>query len=149
MLRKAIVTAAALAALIPAALAQAQFGTDKEAKAMLDKAVSAVKADKAKALDQFQKGEAGYKDRDLYVFCAAAADGTVTAHPTLKGKKLQEVVDKTGKKLGEEMMKTAAEGKVTEVSYMWPRPGADTTPVQKVTYVTKVADQVCGVGYYK
>jgi hypothetical protein len=37
---------------------------------MLDKAVAAVKADKAKALDMFNKGEGGFLDRDLYVFCA-------------------------------------------------------------------------------
>jgi hypothetical protein len=47
------------------------------------------------------------------------------------------------------MAASAAEGKIAEVSYMWPRPGADTTPVQKVSYVTKVADQICGVGHYK
>jgi hypothetical protein len=47
------------------------------------------------------------------------------------------------------MMKVATEGKVNEVSYMWPRPGADITPVQKVSYVTKAGDQLCGVGYYK
>jgi len=35
-----------------------------------------------------------------------------------------------------------------EVAYMWPRPGS-TEPVQKVTFVTKVGDQVCAVGYYK
>ena len=43
----------------------------------------------------------------------------------------------------------AAAPELAEVDYFWPRPGADTTPVQKVSYVTKVADQVCGVGYYK
>jgi hypothetical protein len=149
MLRKIVVTAAALAAMAPAVFAQAQFGTDKEARAMLDKAVAAIKADKAKALDQFNKGEGGFKDRDLYVFCANTGDGIFTAHPALKGKSLPDLVDKNGKKLGEEMMKVPADGKVSEVSYMWPRPGADTTPVQKVSYVTKVADQVCGVGYYK
>jgi hypothetical protein len=47
------------------------------------------------------------------------------------------------------MMHVAAEGKLDEVGYMWPRPDADTTPVQKVSFVTKVADQVCGVSYYK
>jgi hypothetical protein len=31
---------------------------------------------------------------------------------------------------------------------MWPRPGT-TDPVQKVSFVTKVGDQVCAVGYYK
>ncbi len=142
----AIAMAAALAA--TAAFAQAQFGTAAEAKAMLDKAVAAVKADKAKALDEFNAGTGGFKDRDLYVFCAGP-DGILSAHPALKGKQLTSIVDKNGKKLGEEMAASAAEGKVAEVSYMWPRPGADTTPVQKVSYVTKVADQICGVGYYK
>ena len=59
----------------------ADFGTAEEAKAMLDKAVAAVKQDKAKALDMFQKGEGGFQDRDLYVFCANASDGIITAHP--------------------------------------------------------------------
>ena len=34
---------------------------------MLERAVAAVKKDKAKALDMFNKGEGGFKDRDLYV----------------------------------------------------------------------------------
>ncbi|HLH95661.1 MAG TPA: hypothetical protein VKW08_11165 [Xanthobacteraceae bacterium] len=37
-----------------------QFGTADEAKAMLVKAVAAVKADKMKALDLFAKGEGGF-----------------------------------------------------------------------------------------
>ena len=44
-------------------------GTATEAKAMLDKAVVAVKADKAKTLDTINKEEGGFLDRDLYVFC--------------------------------------------------------------------------------
>jgi single cache domain-containing protein len=151
MFRKLMIGAAAVAAISLATVtfAQGQFGTEAEAKAMLEKAVAAVKADKAKALAMFQKGEGGFKDRDLYTYCANAGDGAMTAHPTLMGKKIQDIVDKNGKKLGEEMQKVATEGKLTEVSYMWPRPGADTTPVQKVSFVTKVGDQICGVGYYK
>jgi hypothetical protein len=42
------------------------------------------------------------------------------------------------------------EGEITEVSYMFPRPGADKTPVQKVSLVTRASDDLgCGVGYYK
>jgi hypothetical protein len=41
------------------------------------------------------------------------------------------------------------EGEITEVSYMWPRPGADKTPVAKVSFVTHAGDLGCGVGYYK
>ena len=150
MIRKLAAAAVATVglAIATAAFAQAQFGTAAEAKAMLDKAVAAVKADKAKALADFQAGAGGFKDRDLYVFCAGP-DGIITAHPSIKGQQLKGLVDKNGKKLGEEMVAKAAEGKVVEVDYMWPRPGADTAPVQKVSYVTKVADQVCGVGYYK
>lgn len=130
-----------------AALAQAQFGSAAEAKAMLEKAVAAVKADKAGALAKFQKGEDGFKDRDLYPFCGGP-DGNFTAHPTLTGKSLMELKDKAGKELGKEIYATAKEGAVGEVAYMWPRPGA-ADPVQKVTFVAKVADQVCAVGYYK
>jgi hypothetical protein len=59
----------------------ADFGTAEEAKAMLNKAIAAVKEDKTKALDMFNEGEGGFKDRDLYVFCANASHGIVTAHP--------------------------------------------------------------------
>jgi signal transduction histidine kinase len=130
-----------------AAWAAGEFGTADEAKAMLTKASAAVKADKAAALAQFAKGEGGFKDRDLYPFCGGP-DGTFTAHPTLTGKSLKELKDKTGKALGEEIYSTAKEGEIKEVSYMWPRPG-QTEPVQKVSFVTKVADQTCAVGYYK
>ena len=78
----------------------AQYGTSEEAKAMLEKAVAAVKQDKAKALDMFNKGEGGFKDRDLYVFCANASDGILTAHPYLKGEHLQDIKGKKGYPLG-------------------------------------------------
>jgi hypothetical protein len=32
---------------------------------------------------------------------------------------------------------------------MFPKPGADKTPAPKVSFVTKVNDLGCGVGYYK
>jgi signal transduction histidine kinase len=130
-----------------AAAVAAEYGTSAEAKAMLEKAVAAVKKDKAKALEMFAKGEGGFKDRDLYVFCGGP-DGNFTAHPKLTGKSLKNLKDKAGKPLGQEIYQTAQEGKISQVSYMWPRPGSE-TPVQKVTYVTKVDDEVCAVGYYK
>ena len=153
MLRKLTIGLATVAALTASSFALAQkadFGTSAEAKAMLDKAVAAVKADKAKAFEMFNKGEGGFKDRDLYPFCATAADGTMTAHPSpaIRAMKMGDIKDKAGFALGTEMLKVAAEGKVAEVAYKWPRPGTE-NPVDKVSYVTKVADQVCGVGYYK
>jgi hypothetical protein len=90
--------------------AEAQYGAAEEAKALLDKAVAAVKEDKAKALDMFNKGDGGFRDRDLYVFCANASDGIVTAHPMNKGEQLKDVVGKKGFPLGKEIMQRATEG---------------------------------------
>jgi hypothetical protein len=126
----------------------AQYGTEEEAKAMLKEAVVAVKQDKAKALDLFSKGGGGFRDRDLYVFCANASDGALTAHPTMKGEHLQDIKGKKGFPLGQEMMRNATEGTIKEVTYWWPRPGAD-APLEKTSFYTKVGDQICGVGYYK
>lgn len=128
--------------------AQASFGTEQEARAMLERAVAAIKENKEKALDMFNKGEGGFKDRDLYVFCANASDGVLTAHPHLKGEHLQDIVGKKGYPLGQEIMRTATEGKISEVTYWWPRPGTE-KPLEKRTFYTKVLDQDCGVGYYK
>ena len=123
------------------------FGTAEEAKAMLEKAVSALKADKTDALAKFTKGEGGFKDRDLYPFCGGP-DGNFTAHPKLVGKSLKDLKDKSGKPLGQEIYAAAKEGEIAEISYMWPRPDS-TEPVQKVSFITRVGDQVCAVGYYK
>jgi len=131
---------------VPAA--NSQFGTEAEARAMLEKAVTAVKQNKEKALEMFNKGEGGFKDRDLYVWCANASDGVLTAHPYLKGEHLQEIKGKKGYPLGKEIMENATEGQVKEVTYWWPRPGTE-EPLEKTTFYTQVAQQNCGVGSYK
>jgi hypothetical protein len=130
---------------------QAQFGTAAEAKAMLERAVAAVKADKAKALEMFNKGEGGFKDRDLQPFCFNVSDGKITAAtvPNLLGTDIRALKDKNGKEFGQEIYQAAREGKITEVSYMFPRPGTDPTLFQKVSLITGVGDQGCGVGYFK
>jgi hypothetical protein len=66
MVRKFMFAAApaAFVALSPAAFAQQTGGTAEEAKAMLMKAVAAVRMDETKALDMFNKGEGGFRDRD-------------------------------------------------------------------------------------
>lgn len=115
---------------------------------MLDRAAVALKEDKEKALEMFNKGEGGFKDRDLYVFCANASDGIITAHPYLRGENLQDAVGKKGYPVGKEIMRNATEGRIKEVTYWWPRPGAD-EPLEKHSFYTKVAGQNCGVGYYK
>jgi len=75
---------------------------------MLMKAVAAVKADKAKALDMFNKGEGGFLDRDLYVFCSNVTDGKAVAigNPNAKqnlGVDTRTLKDATGKPFGVEI----------------------------------------------
>ena len=101
MIRKQIVRSLAVLSLGLATFAlAADFGTAAEAKAMLEKAVAALKANQASALSMFTKGEGGFKDRDLYPFCGGP-DGMFTAHPSLVGKSLKDLKDKSGKPLGE------------------------------------------------
>jgi len=157
MVRTFMMTAASAAALTfsVAAIAQ-QFGTAQEARAMLDKTVAALKGDKSKTLDLINKGEGGFLDRDLYPFCFNLSDGKIVAVASNNAKKfldtdVRALKDSTGKVYGPELYAGGQkpEGQVTEVSYMFPRPGADTTPVPKVSVVTKAGDLACGVGSYK
>src|SRR5215203_3903956 len=79
----------ALIGLSTGAIAQQKSqGTAAEAKAMLQKTVAAVKADKAKALDMIAKGEGGFLDRDLYPFCFNNTDGKVHPFPNPNAKAL-------------------------------------------------------------
>ena len=147
--RNALYFVTCAAVLLSAAISvpAAEFGTAEEAKALLSKAVAAVKHDKAKALEMFNTGDGGFKDRDLYVFCANVSDGILTAHPTNKGKELRDIVGKKGSPFGQEIM-DKADDKIREITYWWPRPDSD-VPVEKTTFYTKAGDQICGVGYYK
>ena len=159
MVRKFVIAAAsaAVVAVSPAAFAEQTGDTADEAKAMLMKAIAAVRADEAKALDMFNKGEGGFRDRDLYVFCVNANDGTIvaTGNPKLKqalGTDMRAAQNSRGEPFGAEIYAAIQkpEGQITEVSYMGTKPDGNDTPVAKVTFVARAADDLgCGVGYYK
>ena len=150
-------TSAALLKLSSSAtFAEQAGGTAEEAKAMLVKAVAAVKEDKTKALDMFNKGEGGFLDRDLYVFCSNVSDGKTdaTGNPNTKqliGQDIRALKDSTGKAYGLELYAAGQkpEGQITEVAYMREKPGPSKTPVPKVSFVERAGDIFCGVGYYK
>ena len=155
MLRTLMIGAVSAAALTlsGAGFAQ-QGGTPQEARAMLDKAVAAVKADQAVAIAMFIKGEGGFLDRDLYPFCFRIADGKTLASPkaVLAGTDVRTLKDASGKAYGPAIYAAAQkpEGEITEVpSYQFPKPGTLTPTFEKVSFVTKVGDLGCGVGYYK
>src|SRR5258705_6045179 len=107
MLRKLMtgVLAAVVMALAGAVAAQGQFGTAAEAKAMLEKAIAELKANEAAALAKFNKGEGGFKDRDLYVFCYDMNTSKFTAHvnQALLGTDVKALKEKDGSPLGEKV----------------------------------------------
>ena len=132
-----------------------QYGTADEAKAMLLRVVVAVKADKTKALDMFTKGEGGFLDRDLYVFCENTGDAKLLANGNPNAKQLigtdgRLLKDANGKAYGMEIFTAGQKPEgITEITgYLFPRP-TDPKPVPKNSFVTKVGDINCGVGYYK
>lgn len=142
-------TAGALAWASVFAVAQ-QFGTATEARAMLDRAVTELKANEAAALAKFNdKDNKQFRDRDLYVFCFNMSDGKFTAHPNpnLMGTDVRNLKVKDDP-LGQKLFDNVKEGTVATVDYNFPKPGT-TEPVPKESYVTRVAGQGCGVGYYK
>ena len=157
MFRSLITASVSFAVLSLTAFAQqpSKYGSAEEAKNMLTKAIAAVKTDKTKALDMFNKGEGGFADRDLYPFCFNKSDGKILAvsNPYLKqfiGKDVRSLTDANGKVYGPELYAAAQKpyGRIREVSYMFPRPDSP-TPIQKVSFVTGTGDVGCGVGYYK
>ena len=74
----------------------------------------------------------------------------VDAHidPAQIGRNIKDLYDIDGVAFGQEMMAVAQPNEIKAISYMWPEPSSH-VPVNKVTFFTKVTDQVCGVGYYK
>ena len=137
-----------------AAIAVAQqSGTAAEARAMLDRAVAALKANETAALAAFNdKSNKDYHDRDLYVFCYHMSDGIFTAHvnPAMIGKDTRTIKigdDPLGQRIFD-IIKNAPEGTVSTVDYKFPKPGT-TEPAPKESYVTRIGNEGCGVGYYK
>lgn len=130
---------------------QGRFAGGTDAKAMLERAIAAVKADKAKAFRMFDNGQGGFRDRDLFPFCFDVSTGKVVATPLkgLVGKNMSGFRDAKRQPYGQQLVDAAKEGETNEVSYMALRLGADSTPVPKVALVARVGEIGCAVGYYK
>ncbi|HEY7230270.1 MAG TPA: chemotaxis protein [Pseudolabrys sp.] len=131
-----------------------QSGSAGDARAMLDRAVIALKANEADALRAFNdKSNEKYHDRDLYVFCFNVTDGEFRAHanPALIGTDARATRvgnDPVGQRIFD-TIKNAAEETISTVEYAAPKPGTTQPPVPKESFVTPINGLGCGVGYYK
>ena len=64
-----------------ASVSAQQLGTAEDARAMLDRAVGALRSNEATALSEFNDpSNKQFHDRDLYVFCYNLSDGKITAY---------------------------------------------------------------------
>ena len=125
-------------------------GTREEAAALLDRAIALMNLDKNRALEQFVSGDGGLIIGDLYVFCFAP-DGTISAHPALLGVNVHDSpnTDINGTPLGEAFFSIAEPGVIKEVVYKLRKYDTDSEQeYTKTTLMTKLSDQICGVGYY-
>ncbi|HMF26855.1 MAG TPA: chemotaxis protein, partial [Pseudolabrys sp.] len=114
MFRKLLIGALGAMAVLFSTTAFAQ-GTAADAKAMLEKTVAAIKADKAKTLDQINKDENGFLVGDIYPFCFNLSDGLLVANANLNvkqllGKDVRTFKDPTGDLYGPRLYDEAKEG---------------------------------------
>jgi len=138
-------------ALIAPALAEPSapsVGAPNEAKAMLERAVVEVKANKTEAFTKFNHNEPPFRDRDLFVFCFNRIDGKFTAHEAFVSRDVRELRDAAGAPFGARMYTSAQEGRINEVAFISPIPGSTELKV-KSAFVTRIGDQVCGVSSYQ
>jgi hypothetical protein len=89
--------ASACAALVLAwsagSVAEPQLASPSDGRAMLDRAIAALKADEATALKAFNdEKNKDFRDRDLYVYCFSLPDGNITAYqsPVMIGTNVKE-----------------------------------------------------------
>jgi hypothetical protein len=143
---------ATLSLLLTANLASAeQFGTADEARAMLDRAVAALKIDEATALRAFSDpNNKQFHDRDLYVSCFNTANGKFTAFPGpgmvgIDVRTFKFGDDPVGQRAFDAIQGTP-EGAVATMDYNFPKSGK---AALKQSLETRIGNQGCGVAYYK
>jgi cytochrome c len=125
-------------------------GTAAEARAMLEKAVAALKSSEWGALAKFMNPYGGFIDRDLHVFCYDTTDGHLTAHldSRLLGTDIRTLRQKDGSPYGQRIFDANKPGTIVTVDYNSPREGSsDLVPTQAV--ITIVGREGCGVSYFK
>jgi signal transduction histidine kinase len=139
------------AALLAGTALAADMATPDEAKALSQKAQTAVnEMGKDKAFTAFAAADGGFKAKDLYVFCMDM-DGVMLSHavkPELVGKNLLDF-NKYGDELFKNMIAKVKASNEGWVDYKWPYPGTEEIR-EKTSYVMSNKEGFfCGVGAYK
>lgn len=148
MFKKSILVAFALIFGLTAAIGKAaDFGTEEEAKSLIERAINLVKENKVRALDAFTDLEGGFGYKDLYVFCFNKK-GIILAHPTNLGMDASELTDEDGVNIWS-LVSSVKKGEIKKITYKLVRPTTDSAETYiKTSFVTKVRNIYCGVGFY-
>jgi hypothetical protein len=137
-----------------ASFSEPQLASAADGKAMLDRAIAALKANEGAALKAFNdEKNKDFRDRDLYVYCFSLPDGNFTAYqsPVLIGTNIKELKippnDPVGQRAYDAVAK-AAEGEIVTFVYDFPKPGTKAS-APKESLEVRVGKQACGVSYFK
>jgi len=133
------------------ALASGAVASQKDAKALVEKAAAFVKANgKDATLKEINLAKGQFDKGELYVF-AYDMSGKIIAHPKnpkLIGKDLLNVPDPDGKLFRKEIVDVAKTKGTGWVDYRYTNP--ETKKIEaKTTYVVKVGDVILCCGTYK
>jgi hypothetical protein len=137
-----------------ASFAEPQLASPADGKAMLERAIAALKANEAAALKAFNDEKSkDFRDRDLYVYCFSLPDGNITAYqsPVMIGTNVKELKIPPNNPVGQrayDAVAKASEGEIVSFTYDFPKPGTK-TPALKETLEARVGKQACGVSYFK
>jgi hypothetical protein len=125
-----------------------------DGKAMLERAIAALKANEAAALKAFNdEKNKDFRDRDLYVYCFRLPDGNITAYqsPIMIGTDVKELKVPPNNPVGQrayDAVAKAAEGEIVSFTYDFPKPGTKAL-APKETLEVRIGKQACGVSYFK
>jgi cytochrome c len=126
------------------------YATPEQAKAMLGRAVEAVRADPEAAIRAFDDLNGSFVEDDLYVFAIDARSKLFLAHganPRLVTTFAPRLRDANGQAFIEGLLDAVRDKDSGEVRYAW-RNTVTSEVLTKNTFLERVGDIVLGVGYY-
>jgi hypothetical protein len=138
----------------PQVASSPEVASPADGKAMMERAIAALKANEAAALKSFNdEKNKEFRERDLYVICFSLPDGNFTAYqsPVMLGSSVKDLKIPPNNPVGQQAYDAVAkapEGEIVSFTYDFPKPGTKMS-APKETLEARVGKQACGVSYFK